>query len=652
MFQKNSLFDRIIVTMFVAAFVVAVYHKVYVTHHCLARSDLEKLSSSIEPTIWNVIKQNPEAFFKVISEAAQLQQEKIKEELETTATQSKDQILNMGISLGAVDQPKVQFVAFVDMMCPISHEFFKVAFRVMREKKDVSFRFIPLVVNGLNSEVMARFILAAGQQEKGNMMSFLEGFSDKVSQMTRSKLLDIAKHAGFDITRVEKTEGDRKIEEDLVSYMKMAESLKVQGTPTVYALHRDGKMSLVPPMDVAGFLDLAEKVRSEKDDAPVKTKESVATPVQNPVKDASIIDSKRSDTKRDVVTQAKVDVPVAPKTESAKSESTPMKKENETTIPSQPETKPLQQTTSEDSPTNSKSEQLRTHVTAAIHAPKIEESTPKSVSPLSEEKTSPVNVSEAADQLKDEPSKMQTKAVTSDVAEAPSTSQTKQFVQQLHSNMETKVQNEAAPEKRTPQTITPYSMPVAPQKSVVSQPAVQSAQTASANVKADQVRTQANETNGVVAPMVSDTPTQKPVVSQPMTQPVQASTVNAVTKLKAEQARSQARIDQITGVVAPESTSSPVQKVASQQPSAQPIQTSTVDDAARLRVEQAKKQTNVGALPKVGTSVHSSIPAKLAQKNAPQAATVPAKGKTEYVTSLQLGGSTLKSYTRDSQPRS
>lgn len=317
MFHKNSVLSTLLVSCAVSAAVVGIYHKAYVSRRCVNQNNLSKLSSSIEPIVWNVIKQNPEAFFKVMNEAAQVQHERVKEDLEKSATQAKDQLLNMGVRLGLSDQASVQFVAFVDFMDPVSHEFLKVAFRVMRDKRDVSFRLIPVIINGLNSEVMARFILSANMQKSGNMMQFLENFSDRIAHMTRAKLLDTAKQAGFDIPSIERGEGDKKVEEELASYMKTAESLKVQIMPTVYVLRRSGKMELVPPMDLNGFMELVQTVSTEKPETSTKAdatsagSSSTTTPgaqspkdpkpkVENKTPEAKPVDVKPSDPKADV----------------------------------------------------------------------------------------------------------------------------------------------------------------------------------------------------------------------------------------------------------------------------------------------------------------------------------------------------------------
>lgn len=263
MFSKDSTIRTALVSLAASAAVVALYHKGYVSRHYVDQNNATKLSQSIEPVLWDIIRQNPDAFFKVMNEAAQAQQEKTKGELEKSATQAKDQLLSMGLKMGSQKADAVKFVAFIDLMDPVSQEFQKVAFRTMNEKNDISFQMIPLAINGLNSEVMARFVLAANTQKDGNIVQFLETFLDRMSQMTRAKLLDTAKAAGFDVAQIEKNEADKKVEEALTANMKIAEELKVQGTPTVYVVHRDGKMTLVPPMDVGGFLELAQVIRSK-----------------------------------------------------------------------------------------------------------------------------------------------------------------------------------------------------------------------------------------------------------------------------------------------------------------------------------------------------------------------------------------------------
>lgn len=311
MFQKENMMRTALVSLLISGAVVGVYHKAYVSKRCVDKQDMSKLTDSIEPVLWNIIRQNPDAFFKVMNEAAQAQQEKMKDDLEKSATQSKDQLLNAGIKLGSNNPDAVQFVAFVDMMDPVSHEFEKVALRVMREKSDVSFRLIPLAVNGLNSEVMARFVLSANLQKAGSMAQFLENFLDKMTQMTRAKLLDTAKAAGFDIAQIEKGEGDKKVEEDLNTNMKLADSLKVQGTPTVYVVHHDGKLTLVPPMDVGGFLDLAQAIRVENG-----TKAEAQAPSSPVVVESKVAESKPVE----AVVEPKVTEVKAPEVKDAKAD--------------------------------------------------------------------------------------------------------------------------------------------------------------------------------------------------------------------------------------------------------------------------------------------------------------------------------------------
>lgn len=271
---KNNTISSILISLAASAAVIGIYHKTCVSPHYVCQKDSAKLEQSIEPVLWNIIRQNPDAFFKVMNEAAQAQQEKVKDDLEKSATQAKDRLLTTGIKMGEQSAESLEFVAFIDMMDPVSREFQKVALRVMKEKKDISFRMIPLAANGLNSEVMARFILAANTQKNGNMAQFLETFADKISQMTRAKLLDTAKSAGFDTALIEKGEGDEKIVAELAANMEIAEKLNIQGTPTVYVIHPNGNVKLVPPMDVSGFIELAQLIRNEKNG---KESEAVAS---------------------------------------------------------------------------------------------------------------------------------------------------------------------------------------------------------------------------------------------------------------------------------------------------------------------------------------------------------------------------------------
>lgn len=210
------------------------------------------------------IRSNPELFFEAVNEATRKHQTIIQNSLEKAAFKEKDRILTAGIQLGPTNSKAVQFFAFVDPACSISQEFHNLVSRVLKEKKGISFRLIPVAMLGNASDTLVRFMLAAQQQKNGSMLTLLEKYIERLAQLNHPKLLELAKEAGFNVQILEKDEESKNVEDILNENMKLASDLKLKGTPTVYILNKEGRFILVPPMDVSGFLSLAQSIQQEK----------------------------------------------------------------------------------------------------------------------------------------------------------------------------------------------------------------------------------------------------------------------------------------------------------------------------------------------------------------------------------------------------
>jgi predicted DsbA family dithiol-disulfide isomerase len=172
-------------------------------------------------------------------------------------------LVEASINFGATEEGNVRFIAFLDPMCPHCNEFLKITFHVLKKSPHVGFHVIPVAILGQNSEAMAKFMIAGANQSVEKLKVFEQKFIDNIADINRQKLLDFAKSSGFDLARLEKDELSEETEKVINRNGNLAEELKIQGVPTVYVIMPDGKLSLVPPMSLDGFMGLVDDLQNK-----------------------------------------------------------------------------------------------------------------------------------------------------------------------------------------------------------------------------------------------------------------------------------------------------------------------------------------------------------------------------------------------------
>jgi protein-disulfide isomerase len=224
----------------------------------------ESRRAMLQESIAELVKEKPELLLGAMNDAAQQQQEKVRIDMEKSAADKKDELIQNAINFGAESPTLVRFVGFIDPMCPHCNELQKMAFHIIRKHKDVSFGLVPVAILGQNSEAMSKFMLSAAVQSTSKLQKFQEKFIENLAEMNRQKLLDFSKGAGLDVSKLEKDELSEEMDKILSRNVALAESLKIQGVPTVYMITNDGKVSLVPPMSLEAMMEMIDDLRKSQ----------------------------------------------------------------------------------------------------------------------------------------------------------------------------------------------------------------------------------------------------------------------------------------------------------------------------------------------------------------------------------------------------
>jgi len=228
----------------------------------------------IQDIFLQMIREKPDLFISAVNDAMQAQQDKMRTDMEKAATDMKDKLLTTGITLGAA-KPEAHLVAFFDPMCPHCHDFYRLAAALVEKRHDLAIHIIPIAILGPNSVAMAKILLATSQQGVEKMNAFFLKFINKTAEIDRAKLLQMAKDSGIDVAKMEKDELAEATEKTLVSLTQLAEQMKIPGVPTIFGLQKDGKLVIVPPMDIDGFNKAIDSLKGGPATAPAEANSPV-----------------------------------------------------------------------------------------------------------------------------------------------------------------------------------------------------------------------------------------------------------------------------------------------------------------------------------------------------------------------------------------
>ncbi|MBY0281101.1 MAG: DsbA family protein [Alphaproteobacteria bacterium] len=223
-----------------------------------------------------MIREKPDLFIGAVNDAMQAQQDKMRSDMEKAATDMKDKLLTQGITLGSA-KAEAHLVAFFDPMCPHCHDFYRLAAALVEKRHDLAVHIVPVAILGPNSVAMAKILIATSQQGVDKMNTFFLKFVNKTAEIDRAKLLQMAKDSGIDVAKMEKDELAEATEKMLVSLTQLAEQMKIPGVPTIFGLQKDGKMVIVPPMDIDGFNKVIDSFKGTPATAPAAANSPVKT---------------------------------------------------------------------------------------------------------------------------------------------------------------------------------------------------------------------------------------------------------------------------------------------------------------------------------------------------------------------------------------
>lgn len=198
--------------------------------------------AKIESVVHDYLLKKPE----VLVEALQLMQKKQYEEAEKTVQQTQQSaskfakaLFNQGTDpVAGNPNGKVTIVEFFDYQCGHCIDMVPTVDAIIKANPDVRIVYKEFPIRGPVSEFAARAALAANKQGKYRELS--HGIMGAKQPLTQEAILTIAKNVGLNVDELKKDMTDKAIDAQLKANMKLAQDLKLFGTPAFFVGKTDG----------------------------------------------------------------------------------------------------------------------------------------------------------------------------------------------------------------------------------------------------------------------------------------------------------------------------------------------------------------------------------------------------------------------------
>ncbi|VVC76740.1 Disulfide bond formation protein D [Aquicella siphonis] len=192
--------------------------------------------AKIEEVVHQYLVSHPE----VLVEAMQVLQQKQYEQAQQTVKQTQQTASSFAKSLfHQANDPvagnpdgKVTVVEFFDYQCPHCVDMAPVMSSIIKANPDLRVVFKDFPIRGPVSEFAARAALAANKQ--GKYDAFSHALLTSGQPLTQDSVLQTAKTIGLNVDKLKKDMEDQSIKDQLKANIKLAQDLKLFGTPALF----------------------------------------------------------------------------------------------------------------------------------------------------------------------------------------------------------------------------------------------------------------------------------------------------------------------------------------------------------------------------------------------------------------------------------
>lgn len=214
----------------------------------------------LQDLIKSTLSENPETVINALQSYSEKQQIEQQEETQKLISAHKDGLLNKETS-SVIGNPDgtAQLVVFVDPNCPHCRELEKILHTVAPKFPELAVHFRYWAILGDDSADVVKGIVAAHLQNK------FEAVSLKIAQfenrLNLEGFLKLAQQAGLNIEQLKKDMASEKVSTIIADNKTLAETLKLQATPTTILSSSSG-LEIITPTEEDSLIESIKKATS------------------------------------------------------------------------------------------------------------------------------------------------------------------------------------------------------------------------------------------------------------------------------------------------------------------------------------------------------------------------------------------------------
>jgi len=224
--------------------------------------------------VLDVVKQNPQLLMDAMGEGISKKREETVKQLAGEIYKQKDDIAKQSLKFGKADS-KSTVICFFDPLCKHCIAFQRSMINLIKAKKDVSFKMLPVAVLGEDSVTIAKVYIAVYEKSPEKAVDFIEKLTEEGSNMDKAAIEKAVKAAGLSSKDIEAilTDSDKK----LAANGALAEKLKIPVVPAIFFI----KGSNVTMVQTTGVDDLLKFIDS-KEDVSAKSLDTITSAKETP----------------------------------------------------------------------------------------------------------------------------------------------------------------------------------------------------------------------------------------------------------------------------------------------------------------------------------------------------------------------------------
>lgn len=192
--------------------------------------------------IVETVKQNPQLVMNAMGEGIAKQREDELKQVEQAVADKSADVTKQAMKFGKLES-KTSVICFIDPLEKACIETQKQILSLIKAKKDICIKMLPVAVLGNDSIILAKVYLAVYEKSAEKAIRFIEHItSGKGGEMDKKAIEASLKAVGLDSKEIEGMMDD--CDKKLAENGKLAESLKLTLIPAIFTL-KDGKATML-----------------------------------------------------------------------------------------------------------------------------------------------------------------------------------------------------------------------------------------------------------------------------------------------------------------------------------------------------------------------------------------------------------------------